>query len=102
MPPQARGQCPLCRFRFRLRRDGTLQAHHLYCGSERQPECAGSGKPPRPFDPNECADCMMHIGRQPFLVEACASVGIEHGKSTEAMLWDYLVNFHERKHQEAA
>jgi hypothetical protein len=45
---------------------------------------------------------MMHIGRQPFLVEACESVGIERGKSTEAMLWDYLAQFHERRHEEAA
>ena len=41
-----RDQCPVCRYRWRLRMDGTLQAHHLYSGSERQPECEGSGKPP--------------------------------------------------------
>lgn len=41
-----RGQCPVCRYRWRLRKDGTLQSHHLYSGSERQPECEGSGKPP--------------------------------------------------------
>ena len=41
-----RGQCPVCRYRWRLRKDGTLQAHHLYSGSERRPECEGSGKVP--------------------------------------------------------
>jgi hypothetical protein len=102
MSAPKRGQCRTCRYRWRLRKDGTLQAHHLYSGSERQPECEGSRKPPRPFDPNECPECLMHIGRQPFLAEACASVGIERGKSTEAMLRDYLVQFHERKHEEAA
>lgn len=42
-----RGQCPVCRYRFRLRRNGTLQAHHLYSGSDRNPRaCEGSGEMP--------------------------------------------------------
>ena len=98
-----RGQCSVCRFRFRLRKDGTVQEHHLYSGHDRAEEpCAGSGKRPRPFDPNECADCMMHIGRA-AVPGGSVRVGRDRrGKSTEAMLWDYLVQFHERKHQEAA
>ena len=97
-----RGQCPVCRYRWRWRKDGTLQPHHLYSGSERRPECEGSGKEPRPWDPHECTDCMVYLGAHPFLVEACASVGIERGRDTGSMLWDYLSDFHERGHQEAA
>ncbi len=97
-----RGQCPVCRYRWRLRRDGTLQAHHLYSGSERQPECEGSGKPPRPFDPNECGACLEYRFATPMLAEACAAVGIERGRDAGAMLRDYLAQFHERGHQEAA
>jgi hypothetical protein len=41
-----RGQCAVCRYRFRLRKDGTVQTHRLYCGSEKQPPCDGSGKHP--------------------------------------------------------
>jgi hypothetical protein len=98
-----RGQCSVCRYRWRLRKDGSLQEHYLYSGNERaEKPCAGSGKPPRQFDPNECGGCLEHLARQPFLVEACASVGIEYGKSTGAMLLDYFTRFHERGHQEAA
>jgi hypothetical protein len=43
-----RGQCPDCRYRWPLRADGTLGAHHLYSGSEPQPECAGTGRLPAP------------------------------------------------------
>jgi hypothetical protein len=46
-----RGQCPACRFWWRLRADGTLGAHHLWNGSERQPQCAGTGELPRRRDP---------------------------------------------------
>jgi hypothetical protein len=76
-----------------------MQEHHLYSGHDRVEEpCAGSGRPPLPFDPNQCGDCLTHA-MNPLLAEACASVGIEHGKATEAMLWDYLVQYHERGHQ---
>lgn len=95
-----RGQCATCRYRWRLRKDGTVQEHHLYSGHDRVAEpCAGSGKPPRPFDPDECGDCFEHRLTTPGLAEACASVGIEHGKSAGAMLRDYLVQYHERGHQ---
>ena len=43
-----RGQCPVCRYRHPLRKDGTMQAHPVYCGSERR-ECDGGGQPPVPF-----------------------------------------------------
>jgi hypothetical protein len=46
-PPAKRGQCSECRYRWRLRKDGTVQYHSLYSGEERH-ECTGSGKPPQP------------------------------------------------------
>jgi hypothetical protein len=100
MKKNRRGQCQVCLYRFRLRADGTVQAHYLWSGTERQPACEGSGKAPRPFDPNECGDCMMHVFRTPGLTEACASVGIEYGKSTGQMMHDYLAGYHDRGHRE--
>lgn len=97
-----RGQCSVCRYRYPLRKDGTIQGHHGFHGHDPAPECEGSRKPPRSFDPNECGECMAHRLSTPGLAEACASVGIEHGRSTDAMLWDYLALFHERGHKEAA
>jgi hypothetical protein len=98
-----RGQCSVCRFRYPLRKDGSIQAHHLYCGSDRNPdECEGSRKPPRPFDPNECADCMEHRFSTPRLTEACYSVAIESRKTGEALMWDYLVAYHDSGHTEVA
>jgi hypothetical protein len=42
-----RGKCSRCRYSFRLRRNGTLQWHHLFCGSDRAPDaCPGSGLAP--------------------------------------------------------
>jgi hypothetical protein len=45
----------------------------------------------------ECAPCLQE-SMTPFLAEACASVGIEHGKTTEEMLVAYLAQFHENGH----
>jgi hypothetical protein len=100
-----RGQCPVCLYRQPLRTDGTVGGHtwppkwwEMY-GKAR---CSGSGEPPRPFDPQECGDCQMYRFSQPGLVEACASVGIEHGKSAGQMLRDYLTAYHENGHEEVA
>lgn len=98
--PRRRGQCRVCRYRYRLRADGTVQVHYLWCGNERLPVCEGSGKPPRSFDPWECGDCMMHVFATRGLTEACASVGIEYGKSAGQMLYDYLAGYHDRGHRE--
>lgn len=39
-----RGRCSRCRYSFRLRKDGTVQTHYLYCGSARNYDpCGGSG-----------------------------------------------------------
>lgn len=44
-----------------------------------------------------CPECFeaMH---EPGLIEACASVGIEHGKSTWLMMKEYIDAFHARHH----
>lgn len=47
---------------------------------------------------NGCPDCLEHYVDRPHLVEACASVGIEHGKSTAEMLAGYFRDYHERGH----
>jgi hypothetical protein len=99
--PVKRGQCPVCRFRFRLRKDGTLMAHILYSNGQRH-ACKGAGSPPRPFDPGECPECVGHRFGTPGLGEACASVGIENGRSASVMLREYLTAFHERGHEDPA
>ncbi len=46
----------------------------------------------------ECSDYM----NEPRLIEACASVGIEKGKSTGQLLRETVNAFHARKHEEQA
>jgi hypothetical protein len=46
----ARGRCPKCRYRWPLRKDGTLGHHWLYAGNDRH-ECDGAGSAPVEFDP---------------------------------------------------
>ena len=42
-----RGRCSRCRYSFRLRKDGTVQAHYLYHGSSKNEwPCGGSGLMP--------------------------------------------------------
>jgi hypothetical protein len=97
----ARGQCPVCRGRFRLRKDSTV-APHLWRSSgqpERGPECAGSRQPAVPFDPNTCPVCMEHRFEAPGLMEACCSLAIESRAAGKALMWDYLVAYHEAGHQ---
>jgi hypothetical protein len=51
-----RGTCDTCGYRLPLRKDGTVQSHHLYSGHDRCEEsCAGSGKPPRHAEANRLA-----------------------------------------------
>lgn len=97
-----RGQCSACRYRYPLRKDGTIGGHHGFHGNTPAPECEGSRKPPVPFDPNLCGDCMEHRFSTPGLAEACFSVAIESRSSGESLMWDYLVAYHESGHQEAA
>lgn len=52
-------------------------------------------------DGNACPECATYLDAHPHLVGACASVGIEHGKSTRQMLREYLATFHDRGHEAA-
>lgn len=45
----------------------------------------------------ECPLCQTEA-RTPFLVDACASIGVDYGLSTGQMLMVYLAGFHERGH----
>lgn len=97
----SRGQCSVCLFRFRLRKDGTLMRHAIYSGNEGR-TCEGSGKWPHATDPAECGACMAYAASRPHLAGAAASVGISYGKSTAQMLREYFASFHERGHEEGA
>lgn len=44
----------------------------------------------------ECFETMM----SPGLVEACASVGIENGKSTGLLMKEFLDLYHARRHKD--
>jgi hypothetical protein len=46
-----------------------------------------------------CNDCLAYW--TPELTNACASAGIEHGKSTYQMIREYLAAHHERGHRKA-
>lgn len=58
------------------------------------PECGAGGVP-------HCRECFEHYMQTPHLVGACASVGIEHGKSTSQMLTEYFERYHAREHRAA-
>lgn len=47
----------------------------------------------------DCEKCAAHMADMPHLVEACASVGIEHGKSTGEMFKQYIGGYHFGGHQ---
>jgi hypothetical protein len=91
-----RALCPVCRHRCRLRKDGTLTAHHFGGG----PDCTGSGGPPVPYDPDACGPCLEYRFMTPGLAEACYSVGIEVGKDGGALLREVLEAYHQRGHRE--
>jgi hypothetical protein len=42
----ARGECPVCRYSYRLRAGGAVQRHHGYSGHDPLPDCRGSGMMP--------------------------------------------------------
>ena len=92
------GQCVVCRYKRPLRRDGTVGAHWLYTGGDRH-QCDGTGKPPRPFQPSECADCLIHMYGQPNLLEACHSLSIETGRSAGDLLRLYMSDYHGGGHR---
>lgn len=43
---EPRGQCPVCRYHYRLRANGAMQQHHGYSGYDPLPDCRGSGMLP--------------------------------------------------------
>lgn len=52
-------------------------------------------------DPIACHECRAYyLADRDTLVAACASVGIEYGKSTGWMLRDYLTAYHDAGHDE--
>jgi len=97
---ERRGYCTVCGFSQRLRRDGTVQTHHGYIGKDREPDCDGGGKPPKPYDPNECFDCISLYYGTPGLVEAIWSVAIESPKSGERITLEFLESYHLSGHRE--
>jgi hypothetical protein len=99
--PETRGRCTVCGYSYRLRKDGTLQTHHTYIGKDRGPDCAGSGEPPEPYDPNECIDCAAFYYGTPGLTEAIWSVAIESPKSGEQLAWEFLESYHLSGHKRA-
>lgn len=44
-----------------------------------------------------CKECRAEM-RRPGLLHACASVGIEHGKTGRRVLLEYLAGFHRAGH----
>jgi hypothetical protein len=100
MPDLLRGRCAVCGYSVRLRKNGAVQAHHLYIGAERQPDCDGGGKPPRPYAPNECGECMVFYYGTPGLIESIWSVAIESPKSGEQIALEFLRSYHLRGHKE--
>lgn len=57
--------------------------------------------PAEPRDGDDCPACWEYCFDNPGLAGACASVGIERGKSTGEMLHDYLADYHSRGHRPA-
>lgn len=51
-------------------------------------------------DPQSCQACMDYYRDRPHLTGACASVGLEHGLSTEETLRRVLADYHARGHGE--
>lgn len=59
------------------------------------------GKEEAKAGPLDCARCAQwYLGHTTMIVEAAASVAIEHGMSTAAMLRSYIAGYHNRGHRE--
>ena len=48
----------------------------------------------------DCPECVEHAYNAPFLVEACASVGMSQGKTTNQMIGEYMSHYHFNGHPE--
>ena len=73
-----------------------LGAHHPGGG----PDCRGTGGAPVPWHPDHCGDCLEYRYMTPGLGEACASVGIEHGRDGGVVLYNVLAAYHRNGHKE--
>lgn len=51
----------------------------------------------RVIDLIKCDKCLAHFFESPGMVEACASVGIEHGKSSGQMLQEFYEVHHKKE-----
>ena len=53
------------------------------------------------MDGNEWPECQKCLDRMtdPLTISACASVGIEHGRSTHEMMRGHLDHYHQRGHR---
>lgn len=45
-----------------------------------------------------CVECASYLEAHPLIIPACASVGVEAGKSTRQMMVEYFIEMHERDH----
>lgn len=48
-----------------------------------------------------CPECFEKM-TSPGLIEACASVGIEHGKSTGLMMREFIDRYHANRHKDSS
>lgn len=47
-----------------------------------------------------CFQCQEHFFERPEIMQACASVGIEHGKDTGELFRTYMATYHLGRHRE--
>jgi hypothetical protein len=92
--PETRGRCAVCGNASRLRKDGTLGAHH-----QSGQDCEGAGQPPKPYNPNECIDCAAFYYGTPGLMEAIWSVAIESPKPGGQIAYEFLKSYHLSGHR---
>lgn len=100
----SRGNCSVCRYRYRLLISGRLAKHYIYHGNVGR-VCAGSHKPTRlewvdarfGQEP-DCDPCRAYLSRD-HMVGAAASVGIEHGMTTGQMLRTLAEQYHANGHE---
>lgn len=47
-----------------------------------------------------CSKCLLYANAQPYLMNYCASVGIEFGQSAGQMYRNFLAAYHKMKHKD--
>lgn len=48
----------------------------------------------------ECAECMQHFFDNPYILEACASVALDNGKTTKELFVMYISYYHNSSHMD--